>query len=213
MKTLFDHKLTFSKAKKLIEKGADVNEINDYGDTPLHIIAYYSKAKVVDLLIKNGADITVKNNYGNVPLVYAVRSKNIKKVRLLSNLSISSKILGSILTTAIYNNNTEIVDFILSIVVVNMDLEPTYFNKFLYFANNAKIISSLLSIGANANARTNEDITPLHSVTDIEALKVLIENGADINIKDSEGNSLLFTAVHKYMYEFANYLIEKGARF
>jgi len=57
--------LTVSEARELIEAGADVNERDDFGETPLHS---RRDEGFVKLLIESGADVTIKNIYLNTPL-------------------------------------------------------------------------------------------------------------------------------------------------
>lgn len=46
----------------LVEKGANVNERDSNGSTPLHIAAYEGKLECAKLLISLGADATIKDN-------------------------------------------------------------------------------------------------------------------------------------------------------
>lgn len=58
----------------LLELGADVNAVDDHGETPMHGAAYKNLPKVVRLLADRGADIAVwnkPNEWGWTPLVIA----------------------------------------------------------------------------------------------------------------------------------------------
>ncbi len=60
--------------KYLIELGADVNAVDDNGETAVHGAAYNNAPSVVDLLVARGARVAVwnrKNKYGWTPLVIA----------------------------------------------------------------------------------------------------------------------------------------------
>jgi len=60
--------------KLLLKLGADVNHVDDNGETAMHGAAYKSFPKVVQLLADNGAQIEVwnrKNKYGWTPLLIA----------------------------------------------------------------------------------------------------------------------------------------------
>ena len=52
----------------LIDRGADVNDKNEYGDTPLHEASYWGYKDVCALLIERGADVNAKNNSGETPV-------------------------------------------------------------------------------------------------------------------------------------------------
>jgi uncharacterized protein len=58
----------------LLELGADVNAVDDNGETAMHGAAYQSRSKLVSLLAERGADINVwnkKNKAGWTPLMIA----------------------------------------------------------------------------------------------------------------------------------------------
>ena len=77
MKTLFDENLTLEEAKELIKNGADVNEKDDGGKTP---IFYANTKKLVQYLIETGANVNHKDHYGLTPLCHDI---NIKIARTL----------------------------------------------------------------------------------------------------------------------------------
>ena len=64
-KTLFDQEITLEEAEELIKNGADVNERNEYGDTPLF---YTLNMDIAELLIKSGANVNERNYHGQTPL-------------------------------------------------------------------------------------------------------------------------------------------------
>ncbi|MCF6284793.1 MAG: ankyrin repeat domain-containing protein [Candidatus Hydrogenedentes bacterium] len=51
------------KAQSLIEDGADVDEENDQGLTPLHLIALNGRCDLAELLLDHGANINQRENY------------------------------------------------------------------------------------------------------------------------------------------------------
>lgn len=61
-------------ARLLLDHGADVNAVDDNGETAMHGAAYQSRSKLVQLLTERGADIKVwnqKNKAGWTPLMIA----------------------------------------------------------------------------------------------------------------------------------------------
>ena len=59
------------EVKKLIAQGADVNVVDEYGRTPLHITAAAGQVEIVKLLLAHGARLEIKDNAGRTPLHYA----------------------------------------------------------------------------------------------------------------------------------------------
>jgi len=60
--------------KMLLDEGADVNAVDDNGETAMHGAAYQSRSKLVQLLAERGADVNVwnrKNKAGWTPLMIA----------------------------------------------------------------------------------------------------------------------------------------------
>ena len=56
--------------ERLLSGGADVNESNEYGETPLHLAARCGSLEVVKFLLENGAsgDIAARDEDGRTPL-------------------------------------------------------------------------------------------------------------------------------------------------
>lgn len=68
----------FEGVKRLVEKGANVNEKDDNGITPLHIAAEeigVDHTKIIEYLLENGADPNVKNKEGETPVHVAVNGR------------------------------------------------------------------------------------------------------------------------------------------
>ncbi|MDA0030163.1 ankyrin repeat domain-containing protein [Brachyspira hyodysenteriae] len=71
------------------------------------------------------------------------------------------------------------------------------------------IIKALVDAGADVNVKNFKLVTPLMfsaGVNDIETMKLLIENGADIEHKNKDGERALEFAIRKEQKEAADYL-------
>ena len=58
-----NNKLSLVKMFKNV--GADLNAVDDYGQTALMLAAHNEHVDVVDYLIENGVDVNIINNRGN----------------------------------------------------------------------------------------------------------------------------------------------------
>ncbi len=54
--------------EKLLKQGANVNAIDESGNTPLHKAAKNIKKDMVELLVNNKADINIENGEGKRPI-------------------------------------------------------------------------------------------------------------------------------------------------
>ena len=77
----------FESVKILLENGADINVIDNNGQTPLHISAAsrdgYSH---IDILLRHGACVSLVDVNGNTPLQLARRQRNVNAIQLLEHL-------------------------------------------------------------------------------------------------------------------------------
>jgi ankyrin repeat protein len=71
----------------------------------------------------------------------------------------------------------------------------------LHFASDCghvKLAQLLLAHGANVNAQAMDLQTPLHKAISAEVVKVLLEHGADLHIRDEEGKTPFQIARERY---------------
>ncbi len=78
----------------LIEKGADLNEKNNRGYTPLHWAAYHGAAGIIPDLINAGAVINEKNNDGKTPLQIAQEKGIMKAANILMEAEVQRRAMG-----------------------------------------------------------------------------------------------------------------------
>ena len=163
--------------KKEIEKGANVNEKNDGGNTPLMIASVFREPKIVKELLKS-PDIDVN-----------IRSRN----------------YNTALTFASNNGSINIVKQLLQRDDIDVNAKSSYGYSALHLAcheNFGDIVDELLKHkDIDVNTQTDRGATPL-STACIQnnkeiALKLLQRSDVDVNAQESGGwNPLLFAATN-----------------
>ena len=69
--------------KQLIDAGADVNQANAHGTTPLLCAVEFGRPELVKLLLESGAKTNVRDSQCREPLGYAVKFGNLDLVKML----------------------------------------------------------------------------------------------------------------------------------
>jgi ankyrin repeat protein len=65
--------LQYKVLEEMLQKGQDINQITQSGETPLHHACLEGNAFTTQFLLEHKADITISNKYGENPLHYACR--------------------------------------------------------------------------------------------------------------------------------------------
>jgi len=66
--------------EKLIQNGANPNQQDNYGDTPLHWAINYNDPTAVGILLNAGADIEIKNNSQSMPKTMVTYNNEVKNL-------------------------------------------------------------------------------------------------------------------------------------
>lgn len=84
--------------------------------------------------------------------------------------------------------------------------------------NAVKLVQCLIDHGANVKARDAYKKSVLHNIShdrhrdvNIDAVRLLIENGADVNAKDHQGVTPIFEAIDKLNFKLIRLFVENGA--
>ena len=217
-----------NRAKKLIERGADVNEKDKNGYQILHYAVLSDNPKMIELLVDHGADVYAKANNGWTVLHSA--ALNARAEVLLSNAVVNRAFH--------FKGNLEVVQWL---VEHGADVNAKDNNgcTVLHSAvanGNLEVINYLVKHGADLNAKDNNGRTVLHYTASIvkmitlrslaklgigftkalkrheELIQWLVDRGQDINAKDNYGMTILHYAWTFRINKLANWLIEQGAK-
>jgi len=161
------------------------------------------------LLSKNG-NINVKDNNGKSLLDFAIRNKNkeIVKILLQKGLDINSKDNNgnTALFSAILEGNEEITKFLIQ---NGADVNSK---------NNSGQTLLPLLIERWSRNKDKDKHPPIIKLIDVtltnkikEIVKILLQKGLDINSKDNNGNTALFSAILEGNEEITKFLIQNGA--
>jgi ankyrin repeat protein len=176
-----------SKVKDLIQRGANVDEEDRRGKTPLFFAVWGGQGETVEFLLSNAADVDANNVDGRTPLHYTASSGNLKMTGLLlakgANIDVRDKWGGTPLHGAAKDGRKETA-------------------------------SLLIKKGADVNAKNKEGRTPLHEAIEYygkEVKALLIAAGADVNAEDENGYTPLYLATIERDEDIIDLLKSKGA--
>ena len=149
-----------------------------------------SSCLIVKQLINRGANINaVTNDEKLTPLMLACKNKNVSVVNcLLQNGA------NVVLTS---NNGWTALHFVVD-----------------EFNDSLEILRSLLNYGADVNARSIDNETPLMVASRswyVETVSLLIEQGAYVDLQDEKDNTALHNAVSRKSEEIVGTLLNAGA--
>ncbi|MGE0207401.1 MAG: ankyrin repeat domain-containing protein [Candidatus Babeliales bacterium] len=118
------------QVQDLLQKGADVNQVGDFGVMPLHLAAQDGNVELCKLFIARGADVNQADNGGWTPLCFAVYNRHVEVSKLLlkhgAKVNESDCCNNSILYFAACRENVEITVLLLA---HGSDVVDAQFNK------------------------------------------------------------------------------------
>jgi ankyrin repeat protein len=216
-------------AEYLLSAGADINALTNSGSTPLHGAAFYGHLEAAKLLIVHGANLNVANRAGYVPLLGAAVAGHIDIVKALieagadTSVRVNEGRLNALMLAA-FGGHQDVVEYL---ITKGFDLKQVTDTgeNFLHVAadsDSLKMVRMGLDQGIDPNSTNNYGETPLHQAVislfrremtsqKAEIIKALLAGGADIDCRDTAGNSPLIYAVQSGKSEAVSLLITAGA--
>jgi ankyrin repeat protein len=180
-----------AKLTRMLDAGADINQRDEFGRSPLVNAVRSDHPEVAMELMKRGADVNLTSLENETPLMYTTEHGDLaltkELVRRGAILSISSMNGSSALYQATQNNHLDIVKFILE-SGVDVDFQPLREKEGPGTALVSAVHSGYMDIA-----------------------RYLISKGADLEGTTSQGETSLIMSTYDNRPEFTSMLIEAGA--
>jgi ankyrin repeat protein len=218
--------------KTLLAAGADINQVTGYGWSPLLVATQNRYYKLGAYLLDHGADPNLANKGGWVPLYLATDNRNIESgdypvrkgdmdhldfIKLLidKGANINARIKDSTETRTVFTNQW---------------LDENGATAFLRASQSGDLalMKLLLLHGADPKIATTLGVTALHVAAGIgwvegityewsqkdtlEAVRMLLDLGLDVNAQADTGRTALHGAAHKGRSDVVQLLADHGAK-
>lgn len=210
--------------KKLIQLNVRLDIFDMDGNTLLLVPIKFGYDQLLDILLEYNSTIIgiplhqIRDKQGKIALHYAIIYKNIyaiKKLLLISNVNAQDNNKYNSLHLAIYSKSIEIFNMILP-HISNINATCATGETYLHIVCNLQLhnmIQPLIDNKINIDIQENEhEFSALHyscSLGDIITTKILINNGANINIQDFYGNTPLHYCVVNDKIELTQFMMKQ----
>jgi len=218
-----------------IQRGVDVNEQIENGDTPLlelckHLMNDVDESNEIKYLVQNGADINISNKNGDTPLSFAFKSNNISLINFFIKNGAAELSESSDTSSSSFFNDEMEEDMRIpendnnpinnpSIVGNKIDRFGSVDLASACLLGDKSEVESLVHQGANVDKIGENGYTPLICACQFghrSLIKYLIQQGANVNKKGKGGKTPLLAAIHyenivKTSNSIVYYLVEQGA--
>lgn len=180
-----------AKIKALLQKGNSINILNKFGQTPMHTAALNNRFEYIPLLLHLGADPKIKDDDQASVILYisGLRDPSILKLLLQKGADINE---------------------------VSELKEETILHLYSE-AGAVEMVRNTIELGGSnsLNKKDFQGNTPLHrsigsmSVDKLEVTKLLVQKGADKNLKNKKGQTPLALAEENLSLSFLDPEITK----
>jgi ankyrin repeat protein len=218
--------------KVLLAAGADANQTTGYGWSPLLVATQNRYYKLGTYLLDHGANPNLANKGGWTPLYLATDNRNIEsgdypvrkgdmdhlefiKVLLAKGADVNARVKDSTETRTVFTNQW-----------LDENGATAFFRASQ--SGDVELMKLLLSKGADPKINTVLNVSALHVAAGIgwvegityewspeatlEAVKMLIDLGLDVNLQADTGRTALHGAAHKGRNDVVQILVDHGAK-
>jgi len=180
------------------------------------------KLETIEILVKAGIDINSQNNRGNTALHYAHDDTHIDVVKLLVAKGIDMNIQNikghTVLHNVFLRTQEKVVRFLLQAGIdpnIQDELGNTVLHISCIFRKNPKMVKFLLRTKIDVNRQNKLGDTALScacssKLSSLAIVKILLDFGVNIDIRNNNGNNALHGACLKGRRRTIKLLLEYG---
>jgi ankyrin repeat protein len=219
-------------ARLLVAGGADVNQVTQYGWTPLLTATQNRHYRLATFLLEHGADPNLANKGGWTPLYLATDNRNIEggdypvragdldhlefiKTLLARGANVNARAKDSTETRTIFTMQWLYEDGATPFLRAAQSGDVELMKLLLAHGADPKIptANNVTALAAAAGIGWVQGVTYERSEKDaIETVKLALELGIDPNAVDGDGRTALHGAAHKGRNAIVELLVAHGAR-
>lgn len=224
-------------ARMLLEAGADVNQVEANKVSPLLIAIANDHLNLAQFLLSKGADVNASDYWGRTPLWTALDVRDLDYDRNLEQHS--DRAAGLEMMQTLLNRGAKVNARIAEVPPIRRWVLPISDISWVDFtgetpflraalAGDVTVMRLLLEHGADPSIATFSNTTALmaaagvnwsvgQTYTDskanlLEAVKLCLEKGADVNAVNTMGFTALTGAVNRGSDDIVEFLVNRGAR-
>jgi ankyrin repeat protein len=203
----------FEALADAVSQGALINANDGFGHTPIHYSAYKGNTRFVDYLLRNGGNPNVRGRHMSSPLHSAAWGRNMEVFELLledgADVDARTDEGETPGMTAALRGEKEMLEilFALSADPHAKDIHGSNMLDLAAAGGHKEIVQLLSEMGVDKNH-------PLHvaaGLGDLKRVKLLLQNGYEVNQKDAFGATPLLISVVSGKTDVVEFLLSAGA--
>jgi ankyrin repeat protein len=206
--------------ERFIQRGANIDAINNFGQTPLHLACENGHENVAAFLIGKGVNVDVKDNNDKTPFHLACENGHENVAAFLIGKGVNVDVKDNNGQTPFHlaceNGHENVAAFLIEKgvnvdAIDNLGVTPLHY---ACYKGHENVAALLIKKGINVDAIDNFGSTPLHFACHEGHENVaafLIEKGTNVDVKDNNGQTPLYFACISGNEKIVHLLIENGA--
>jgi len=179
-----------TEVERLLGESIEVNSRDEVGATALHWAASYGQIEVAEILIRHGADPSLVDNQNQTPWAWMV-------VGMGTHITSTEKLMP--------------LWFMLQTDAMEEGTEATFLIHEAVAAGDGSKTKELLQSGMDVNQVDDGGKSPLYLAANPKVAGLLLDHGANIDMKDQIDQTPLYLAVAEEKNDLVEFLLSRKA--